>query len=231
MTGTLSFETQGGEDAPPRDGVHLLTKTVYDAWRSKKVVSILFLDVEAAFPSAIPERLFDEMRKLGIPEVIVDWLRRKLQGRKTRLSFDDFVSNLFEIFSGIDQGCPLSVLLYKIYNLLLLECADTTQNVSALGFIDDVSVLAVGKDLDDTSAKLRNYMERRGGARDWSRTRNSAFALNKLALLHADPRLKNGDLGPTLDLQAAHGIRPPQGHGVAPAVWPDGTTQERLGRA
>ncbi|TFY52367.1 hypothetical protein EVJ58_g10059 [Rhodofomes roseus] len=183
------------------DSLHLLTKTVYDAWRTKKVVSILFLDVEAAFPSAIPERLFSEMRKLGIPEVIVDWLRRKLQGRKTRLSFDDFVSHLFEIFSGIDQGCPLSVLLYKIYNLVLLECADNTQNVSALGFIDDVGVLAVGKNLGETNGKLRNYMERRGGAKEWSRTRNSKFALNKLALLHADPRLKGADMGPELELR------------------------------
>ena len=57
-----------------------LTKKIRDAWQSKKVASVLFLDVEAAFPSAIPEHLFHEMRKLGIPEVIVDWLCRKLHG-------------------------------------------------------------------------------------------------------------------------------------------------------
>lgn len=57
------------------DSLHLITKMVRDAWRAKKVASILFLDVEAVFPSTIPEHLFHQMRKLGIPAVIVDWLR------------------------------------------------------------------------------------------------------------------------------------------------------------
>ena len=186
------------------DSLHLLTKKIRDAWRSKKVASVLFLDVEAAFPSAIPERLFHEMRRLGIPDVIVDWLRRKLRGRRTQLSFDDYISDLFEIVSGIDQGCPLSVILYKIYNSMLLECIRILglTGADAFAFIDDVAVIALGKSLQETCDILLAFMQSPGGAYDWSRTRNSLFALAKLALLHFDPRLLADDLGPTLDLTA-----------------------------
>ena len=186
------------------DSLHLITKKIRDAWRSKKVASVLFLDVEAAFPSAVPERLFHEMRRLGIPEVIVNWLRRKLRGRKTKLSFDDYVSDLFEIISGIDQGCPLSVILYKIYNCMLLECITLLglTHADAVAFIDNVAVIAFGKNLQETCETLLAFMQSPGGAYDWSRTRNSLFALAKLALLHFDPKLKGDDLGPNLDLNA-----------------------------
>lgn len=43
------------------DSLHLLVKSVRDAWRRKEVASILFLDMEAVFPSAIPAWLFHEM--------------------------------------------------------------------------------------------------------------------------------------------------------------------------
>ena len=102
------------------DSLHLLVKSIRDAWRRKEVASVLFLDVEAAFPSAIPAWLLYEMRTMGIPEQVVTWIQRKMEGRKTRLTFDDFTSSLFEIVSGLDQGCTLSVRLYKIYNRLLM---------------------------------------------------------------------------------------------------------------
>ena len=182
------------------DSLHLITKTVRDAWRAKKVASILFLDVEAAFPSAIPERLFHFMRQIGIPEAIVDWLRSKLRGRRTSLKFDDFTSQLFEIISGIDQGCPLSVILYKIYNALLLRCADNLPSTFPVAYIDDVATVAVGKTLTDTQDALRKYMCQTGGALSWSRMANSFFNIPKLALVHFDPRLRGNDLGPDLDL-------------------------------
>ena len=184
------------------DSLHLITKTIRDAWRTKKVASILFLDVEAAFPSAIPERLFHRMRKLGIPAAIVNWLRRKLRGRHTRLRFDDFVSQLFEIISGIDQGCPLSVILYKIYNLLLVESANSLANTKAVAYIDDVAAVTIGKTLQDTTTELSSYMTQPGGALDWSRSSNSLFNVPKLALVHFDPRLKADDPGPELALPA-----------------------------
>ena len=37
------------------DSLHLLVDTVKAAWRHKQVASVLFLDVEGAFPNAVTE--------------------------------------------------------------------------------------------------------------------------------------------------------------------------------
>lgn len=45
------------------DAIHLLTYRTKDAWRKKKVASVLFLDIEGAFPNAVPEKLVRNMRR------------------------------------------------------------------------------------------------------------------------------------------------------------------------
>ena len=88
---------------------------------------MVFLDIKSAFPAASPERLYHNLRMRGVPEEYVNWLRIKLAGRKTRLKFDDYTTELFDILSGIDQGCPLSVFLYAFYNSDLIDSARTAE--------------------------------------------------------------------------------------------------------
>ncbi|KAF8750374.1 Reverse transcriptase (RNA-dependent DNA polymerase) [Rhizoctonia solani] len=157
------------------DSMHLLHKFVKDAWRRKKVVAGLFLD-------------------LGIPSAIVNWTARKLEGRGTTMKFDDFESKPFEIRHGIDQGCPLSCIFYLIYNSDLIKVAQSTRGELAVGYIDDVAFLAEGVDFTQANAKLKRMMERKGGALEWAQTHTSDFALEKTALvqfnryLRVDPR-------------------------------------------
>jgi len=105
------------------DLLHLLTKFVHDAWvhPTDHYVSLLFLDVKAAFPSVVPEQLFHNMRKRDIPKQYTDWYRLCLTGRQTVLCFNDYVSPLFNINSGIDQGCLLSVVGFLFYNADMLD--------------------------------------------------------------------------------------------------------------
>ncbi|GBE90127.1 RNA-directed DNA polymerase from mobile element jockey [Sparassis crispa] len=166
------------------DSLHLLVKSVKDAWRQGKVASILFLDIKAAFPSASLDRLFHNMRRRGVPIEIVNWLRRHLEGRHTRILFDDFKLALFEILSGIDQGCPLSVILYEFYNSDLFEIAHRIPHSLALGYIDDTAIIATGKDYTETHATLCNYMDGRNGAMTWSNTHQSEFSPDKFGLIN-----------------------------------------------
>ena len=64
------------------DSLHLITTFIHDAWAhpTDHHVSILFLDVKAAFPSVIPERLFHDMCKRGIPKKYTDWYHVRLTG-------------------------------------------------------------------------------------------------------------------------------------------------------
>ena len=86
-----------------------------------KYISIIFLDVKAAFPSIVVETLIHNMRKRGIPKQYTDWYQRRLETHKTVLSFNDFQSDPFNIPIGLDQGCPLSPIASSSTTLTLSD--------------------------------------------------------------------------------------------------------------
>jgi ribonuclease HI len=165
------------------DAIHVLTHRVKDAWRRSNVASILFLDIQSAFPNVVPERLTYEMRKIGIPSIYTTLVSNLLANRSTQLKFDDHVSLPINIDNGNGQGCPLSVILYNIYHAPLTSIPNG-KNEDAAGFIDDAALYAEGKDFAETTATLKDMMERKGGALEWSRSHNSPFEMSKLAVMH-----------------------------------------------
>ena len=194
-----NYQFGGRAGRTTTDSIHLVTKTVRDAWRQGKVASVLFLDIKSAFPAATPERLFHNMRMRGVPPQIISWLREKLRGRRTRLKFDDFISDLFDIDSGIDQGCPLSVILYSFYNSPLIDSAQLALGEIPAGSMDDVALIAIGRTFAETHAKLTDFFLRPGGANEWSDTHNSSYSLDKFGLLNMTRRVTDS-LGPALQL-------------------------------
>lgn len=180
------------------DALHYLSMLVKNAWRAGKVASILFLDVKAAFPSVDATRLYHNLRLRGFPSSLVQWLKRKMTGRQTTLEFDGFVSDPFELTGCLEQGCPLSVLLYQVYNSPLLESAKEDHGEFITGNIDDVAVLAIGDDFNDTHHRLRSFMNRNGGAFQWARTHSSCFSVEKFGLVNCSTRRRDGGLGPSL---------------------------------
>ena len=55
------------------DSLHLLEAMVKNAWRTHKVASALFLDIEGAFPNAVTDRLLHNMKCRKIPDSLVDF--------------------------------------------------------------------------------------------------------------------------------------------------------------
>lgn len=165
------------------DAVHLAVKTIKDAWARGQVASALFLDVKGAFPHADPRRLATNMGRIGVPQPYITWMLTKLSGRTTILAFDDYQSPALEIRNGIDQGCPLSVIFYLLYNSPLIRVAAPKANELSLGYIDDVTFIVWGDTFEETHGKLADIMSRRGGALEWSASHNSTFELDKTACI------------------------------------------------
>lgn len=165
------------------DALHLLTKTVKDAWARGQVASALFLDVKGAFPHAHPARLAENMRKIGVPKAYVLWMLAKLDGRTTCLAFDDYLSDALPVSNGIDQGCPLSVIFYLLYNSPLIRIPTPGQPEMCIGYVDDVTYVSWGRNFEETHRSLIDMLDREGGALEWSRTHNSTFELDKTACI------------------------------------------------
>jgi hypothetical protein len=60
------------------DSLHLLMDTIKAAWGKKLVVSVLFLDIEGAFPNTVMKRLFHNRRKRRLLEYYVIFVENML---------------------------------------------------------------------------------------------------------------------------------------------------------
>lgn len=76
------------------DAVHALVDKVKSAWSQGKVVSILFLDVKAAFQNTVTDRLIHNLQKRRVPSVYAHFIKQLLKNRRTQVRFDGFLSEL-----------------------------------------------------------------------------------------------------------------------------------------
>ena len=165
------------------DTLHYVVAAAKDAWRRGKVLGALFLDIRGAFPSVILERLLHNMRTKGIPKEYMEWIRRKVANRNTTIYLDDYTTPPMLIPWGLDQGCPLSGIVYQFYSTGLIEIPNENNGEGCVSFVDDTTITAEGKDLEDAFKKLENIMTRQKGALDWAKTHDCQFALDKFGLM------------------------------------------------
>ena len=183
-TGILPENHFGGRSGrATTDSIHLVVKLAKDAWRRGEVAILLCLDVKVAFPSAAVDVLVQEMRMCGIPEEHVEWFKRRLEGRKTTLMFDDYKSDTFDIKEGIDQGDVHLLIAWIIYNHQILKIFKKANKETGLLFVDDTAILVTGEDFNDTDRKLKDVMSREGGVMEWARTHNCMFGIENFQLL------------------------------------------------
>jgi hypothetical protein len=77
------------------------------------------------------------------------------------------------------------MLHYVIYNTPLICTADpNNHNKCFVGFVDDTTLLARGKDFELTHNTIKNMMEHNNGIFNWSSNYSSPLEMNKLALVN-----------------------------------------------
>lgn len=161
------------------DAVTALVSEVKGAWRKGKVATAVFLDVKGAYPSTDIEMLRHEMWLVGVPHQYTAWINRRMNSRSTRLIFDDYRSQHFQVDSGLDQGDPASGILYSIYN------ASPTRNLVAqygehsFLYIDNNTILTITDDFRETHKKCGDVLQRPDGPFDWAKSHNCKYSLSK----------------------------------------------------
>jgi len=145
------------------DSLHFVEKFIKDAWRKKEVVSALFLDVNSGFPSMVLSQLIHDMRWRGVPIQYTDWIRHKVEGRRTTHKFNGYNSELLNLPRDLDQGCQLSGITFQFYNTDLVDACDPSNGEEAVALMDNVLMLAHGKLLMEANTKLKQMMEKKGG--------------------------------------------------------------------
>ena len=108
--------------------------------------------------------------------------RKNAPGQETKLCFDNYTSEWFDITNGIGQGDPLSMILYIIYDSDLVETAKGKHKLT-LAFVDNTAFLAIRKMFQEMHSILKDMLERRRGGFKWSTEHNSHFEPSKFALM------------------------------------------------
>ena len=150
------------------DAMHYLTNKVKGAWQQCKVATVLFLDIEGAFPNAVTQRLLHNMHMRWLPEPYMKFIEQMLTDRHTRLKFDGFMSNWADIDNGIVQDDPLSMLLYLFYNADLIAMPKKEEVM--ITYVDDACYYMEGSDFEEAHDKLHDMMHREQGGYHMVRT-------------------------------------------------------------
>ena len=161
------------------DAVMALVTEVKNAWRKGKVATAVFLDVKGAYPSTDIEMLRHEMRLVGIPHQYTAWINRRMNGRSTRLTFDDYRSQPFQVDSGLDQGDPVSGILYSIYNAGPARNLIACYGEHSFLYINDNTILTTADDFRETHEKCKDILQRPDGPFDWATSHNCKYSLPK----------------------------------------------------
>jgi hypothetical protein len=162
------------------------------------VATLLSLDVSGAFDQAIPERLHHNLRMKGVPQSLAGWALSFMTDRQTTLCFEKRESALLLVHQGVPQGSPVSLILFLFYNAELLEvCNRPLEQASALGFADDVNILAYGRSTEQNCTLLEILHER---CLDWARRHGAVFAPDKYELMHLTRKRRRFNLQAPINL-------------------------------
>ena len=185
--GLLPIRHTGGRKLASTDhAIHFLLQRIYHAWSEDKVASLLLLDVSGAYDNVSRERLLHNLRKRRVSPNTVGWVASFLSDRSTTLKLQEYTAPSTPIQTGIPQGSPVSPILYLFYNADLIE-ASKTEETEAVGYIDDVSILAVSPTAQRNCKTLKGLHRK---AEEWAKKHGSQFAPAKYELVHftRDPK-------------------------------------------
>jgi exonuclease III len=115
----------------------------------------LLVDLSEAYDRVPWYAMTQTLQHLGFPEAIIQWLHRGWSGTKTYIKFPQGLDDqpvTYDANRGIKQGCPLSPILFAIFNDTLLRWITQetepitmgTASTAALGYADDMAFLSRG---------------------------------------------------------------------------------------
>ena len=120
------------------------------------MATLLSMDVLGAFDTVDTIRLLDVLQKRRIPMWIVRWIWTFITNRSITLVIQGVESSARKVNVGVLQESLLSTILFLFYNADLLDiCCSSAARTAAVGFVNDVNVLAYSPTIEGNYRKLK----------------------------------------------------------------------------
>ena len=164
------------------DAINKLVIAIHQAWRRKRVLSLITFDVQGAFNGVFPAILGERLRERGISPKLVRWIVAFCSDRSAMVQLGSFTSSVSQIrHAGIPQGSPMSPILYIFYNANLVDL-DLGKKGSTIGFIDDFTAWISSDTAQEATTELQNKVIPHVEA--WARESGAIFEADKTGLIH-----------------------------------------------
>lgn len=92
------------------------------------------------------------------------------------------------------------MLIYILYNADLLQIPWDANGEDAVGYVDNIMLLATGDGFEETTNTLKDMVERPNGAFEWSTEHNTRFEISKTAILHCSKKTATNEDGENIKL-------------------------------
>jgi exonuclease III/ribonuclease HI len=162
--------------------LNLLVEKIYEAWREKKVLSVVSFDVKGAYNGVIRKVLIRRLLERQIPVELVRWIDAFCSNRRASIIVNDYCSEAMEIaHPGLPQGSSLSPILYLFFNADLVEIP-IGRNRGAMAFVDDFMCWRIGQSADENTSALQE--EAIPHALGWAMRSGAIFEAQKTQVIH-----------------------------------------------
>ena len=129
-----------------------LLKQIYSAFNNKKIFGAICLDVSKAFDCINHVKLFEKMKSCGMSNSVLRWFKSYFS-RTQIVRFNDNVSNILDVSTGIGQGTILGPLIFVFYiNDIVYNIANLRINMYA----DDCLIYTVGNNWEIMFPKIQD---------------------------------------------------------------------------
>ena len=159
----------------------LLQEHIYNAWRSKKVLSLVSFDVKGAYNGVYKDRLLQRLAARGIPPALVRWIDAFCSERTATILVNGLASRQQPLpQAGLPQGSPLSPILFLFFNADLVQ-HKLNANGGSIAFVDDYNAWVTGSSADANREGIQAIIDK---AMDWERRSGATFEGKKTAIIH-----------------------------------------------
>ena len=139
-----------------RDQIANIRWIIEKASEFQKNIYFCFIDYAKAFDCVDHNKLWNILKKMGIPDHLTCLLRNLYAGHESTVKTRHGTADWFQIGEGISQGCILSPCLFNFYAEYIMKNAELDEaqagikiarrNINNLRYADDTTLMAKSKD-------------------------------------------------------------------------------------
>jgi hypothetical protein len=171
----------------------LLQEHIYNAWRSKKVLSVVSFDVKGAYNGVYKERLLQRLTARGIPPGLVRWIDAFCSQRTATILVNGHTSQQQSLpQAGLPQGSPLSPILFLFFNADLVQHKLSLKGGS-MAFVDDYNAWVTGPSAEANRDGIQAIIDR---AVQWEKRSGATFEGDKTVIIHFTRRSDQASISP-----------------------------------